>query len=446
MVFIIALVLMLALTWFLGDKIAKKPGIFYLVALALMIVSYIIYSNFEMNDFIKKYVLGVFTSGALGIAGFYIVMFTGCLKNSGILIKKYMKIRGELSILSCILMLTHLLIFGPEYILSAVKSGGSMSANLLISIICGTILLIQMTYLGITSIKNVRKKMDALKWKKLQKTAYLFYLLMFIHGVLMQTTKIKTADLNAIVTIIAYSVIFITYSVLKIRKVISTKNSIEGKGEVNKIVNFGLYACAILLFCLIVIPQCSAYAKACESKSINDKVVSNVEDKENKKKKSEDIKSIDDVEKIEEVDLNIESNQVEGVSENDTNENISYETGDVSQVNGNAGSNVSSGTSNTHENKPVEVAPRKYKADGSYTGSATVPDYGYNITVTITVSNDSIVSATADISAADELDYDYAQSAAGGLSSGGYSAVSGATYSSQAIQQAYNSAVAQATN
>ena len=458
MVFIVGLILMCVLVWLFADQIKKYPAYFYAGAFILTVISYFIYKNVTMPEFVKTYLLGIFTTGTLGIAGFYIVMFTGALRNGSPLIKKLMMIRGELSILSCILMFAHLAIFGPSYIGMAAKNASVMSKSLLASIICGTVLLIQMIYLGVTSIKAVRRKFKAKTWKKLQRTAYLFYFLMYVHGVTMQATKIQTANKGALVTIIVYSILFFTYVIMRVRKALLAKYK---KIDYDKLVKFDRIftaiagVVAVVMLCLVTIPQFNVYAKA------NEKI-------EARKKEAEELQAMLDA--LEEEDVAADSAEVSTETESEEASQAGELSSDQTEVkseeaatNSSSSSQSSSGTSQSASSSTssgssassaqsetqateAQTTARTYKADGSYSASATVDIYEYPIVVTITISNDKIVSATANISAASDLDYDFANMAAGGLSTSGYSAVSGATYSSEAIKSAYNAAVAKAKN
>ncbi|WP_027430858.1 ferric reductase-like transmembrane domain-containing protein [Lachnospira multipara] len=467
MVFIVGLILMCVLVWLFADQIKKYPAYFYAGAFILTVISYIVYKNVTMSEFVKTYLLGIFTTGTLGIADFYIVMFTGALRNGSPLIKKLMMIRGELSILSCILMFAHLAIFGPSYIGMAAKNASVMSKSLLVSIICGTVLLIQMIYLGVTSIKAVRKKFKAKTWKRLQRTAYLFYFLMYVHGVTMQATKIKSADKSALITIIAYSILFFTYVIMRVRKALLAKYKKADALKVAKFDKIGTSIAGVLavaLLCLITIPQFSEYAEASERIEARKKEAAELqamldaleEDEEVAADSAENVTEVAEENASEEASSENASTTVDSSnasSSNSATTNTSGtgstsagSTGSSSTASSSAGSSSASQGSSSSTGSAQAEATRTYKADGSYSASATVEDYAYPIVVTITISNDKIVSATANISAASDLDYDFAEMAAGGLSASGYSAVSGATYSSAAIQKAYNAAVAKAKN
>lgn len=465
MVFIIGLVLMCVIVWFLDDHIKKYSAYFYIGAFVVTLLSYILYKNVEMSDFIKDYILGIFTTGYLGIAGFYIVMFTGAFKNGSVMIKKLMKIRGELSIISCIFMLAHLVIYGPSYITMAVKNGSTMTTSLLVSIICGTVLLIQMTYLGITSVKAIRRKFKAKTWKNIQRTAYLFYLLMYVHGVTMQYNKVKAGNLNAVITIIVYSMLFFTYVVMRTKKALIAylkKNNALSLKKVERVFLSVASVIAVIIACIIIVPQFNVYAKAI------DKI-------EAKKKEEEELQAM-----LEEFNAQVNADTVqvtdseseEATSDETLKEDVSEQTEATSDATGtittttnsssssasestsssstsgspdSSGSNSSS-SSSTSSSDSTSTTTRTYKADGVYSGTATVDIYFYDVTVYIKVSNDTITAVYATYPDASDDDYIYSEKAENGLSTSGYSAVTGATYSSDAFKAAYAAALASAKN
>ena len=56
--------------------------------------------------------LGIFAKGSLGTAFFVLVMYAGAMKNTWKATKTLMKIRGELSIMGCVLVLCHNCTYG----------------------------------------------------------------------------------------------------------------------------------------------------------------------------------------------------------------------------------------------------------------------------------------------------------------------------------------------
>ena len=72
--------------------------------------------------------------------------------------------------------------------------------------------------LMITSFKAVRKKMKPKSWKKLQRSAYVFYGLIYVHTMLLYVPMVQAGRSAYIVNVIVYSLIFISYAGMRIRK------------------------------------------------------------------------------------------------------------------------------------------------------------------------------------------------------------------------------------
>ncbi|MGM0436365.1 MAG: hypothetical protein ACQEQA_04870 [Bacillota bacterium] len=117
---------------------------------------------------------------ALGI--FLVVMYTGVL-NRGLVWKRLMGVRAELSIIASILLIPHALVFG-EYLLEDV---GVFSGT--ISYYLGILAFIIMVPLTLTSFMFVRKQVGGKRWKVLHKFAYLFYAMVALHLILIQNDR-----------------------------------------------------------------------------------------------------------------------------------------------------------------------------------------------------------------------------------------------------------------
>ena len=85
--------------------------------------------------------------------------------------------------------------------------------------IISLILIAMMIPLMITSFKCVRKKMKAKNWKNLQKLAYPFFYLIYVHLMVLFMHKPEKHMLS----IVLYTVIYMLYTVLRIRKCLITK-------------------------------------------------------------------------------------------------------------------------------------------------------------------------------------------------------------------------------
>lgn len=94
-----------------------------------------------------------------------------------------------------------------------------MPVQVKIAAIISLILICLMIPLFVTSFKCVRKKMKAKSWKKLQRLAYPFFILIYIHVMLLFSMNV---DKNKF-SIIVYTLVYVSYVVLRLRKYIISK-------------------------------------------------------------------------------------------------------------------------------------------------------------------------------------------------------------------------------
>ncbi|MDY4199419.1 MAG: FMN-binding protein, partial [Candidatus Fimadaptatus sp.] len=92
------------------------------------------------------------------------------------------------------------------------------STTQMLAAICSLIMIAIMLPLMITSFKAVRKKMKPKSWKKLQRSAYVFYGLIYVHTMLLYVPMVQAGRSVYIVNVIVYSLIFISYAGMRIRK------------------------------------------------------------------------------------------------------------------------------------------------------------------------------------------------------------------------------------
>ncbi len=253
MLFIISLSIALTAAFLLGKPLKKRPAVFYVTAAVLTVSSIIIkQSDIAVNGFFTDYVLAVFTRGALGAAFWAVVMWAGALPNGSAPIKKLMPIRGELSIIAATLTFSHVVTYGVQYITDIVRdrtgSGDAFRDFVITSIVCLIMVLI-MTPLTIMSFKAVRKKMPPKTWKKIQRTAYIFYALIYVHIMVLFVPKAQNGRDGYFLSVIVYSAVFIGYAVMRIRKAYLAKR----KPELRRVLN-AVCACAMIVpICLIAI-------------------------------------------------------------------------------------------------------------------------------------------------------------------------------------------------
>ena len=258
MLLIISLIIVFLFIYFLKDSLKKHAGIYYIGAAVISIAVFLI-GFLPMPLFLKNNILGIFAKGSLGTAMFIAVMYAGALPKGSKLIAPLMKIRGELSITAAILVLCHNFTYGITYFKMLFIKPEALSATQLTAAIISLVLIIIMIVLTVTSFQAVRKKIKAKKWKQLQRTAYVFYGLMYVHIMLINIPYARLGLGTYIANVVIYSIVFLGYAAMRIAKAVSVKAARAGKtyGKKPETVLYGL----ALVLCVVMTFLCFAGRK-----------------------------------------------------------------------------------------------------------------------------------------------------------------------------------------
>lgn len=218
---LLSLVLALLLSWYGGSAIKKHAPVFYCGAALLALTTIAVTWSGADSSFpgwMSNYVWPLLSHGAFASALFIIVMYMGALPNGTKAIKRLMPIRAELSIMASLLVLGHNIAYGRTYFVRLFTDTSKMNTTQMLAAICSLIMIAIMLPLMITSFKAVRKKMKPKSWKKLQRSAYVFYGLIYVHTMLLYVPMVQAGRSVYIVNVIVYSLIFISYADMRIRK------------------------------------------------------------------------------------------------------------------------------------------------------------------------------------------------------------------------------------
>lgn len=456
MLLIISLIIVSLFIYFLKDSLKKHAGIYYIGAAVISIAVFLI-GFLPMPLFLKNNILGIFAKGSLGTAMFVAVMYAGALPKGSKLIAQLMKIRGELSITAAILVLCHNFTYGITYFKMLFIKPEALSATQFTAAIISLVLIIIMIVLTVTSFQAVRKKMKAKKWKQLQRTAYVFYGLMYVHIMLINIPYARLGLGTYIANVVIYSIVFLGYAAMRIAKAVSVKAARAGKtyGKKSETVLYGL----ALVLCVVMTFLCFAGRKTTAMASGGDEEWEEFFNEETVAalvKEAESSLAGDAA-------LTAEGTTEAGQADNQSDTQADNSGLDNSAA-GNSGSGNTSGNDSESGNQTAQPgnlsdgssdsqggntasdtsANAIFKVDGTYTGSAVCDTYNYNVTVTIVVSGDVItsVTATSEAGAQDEQYFNMANAKVpaqllANQSTSGVDSVSGATKSSNAIKKAF---------
>lgn len=186
----IPFILLLTIFAFYKDKFIRKHNIkLYILAVIFSLISFILRYKLKLTE--------PFTQGYLGLAFLYIVMITGALKNKSKLQIKLMSVRREYSIIGFIFISSH----GLKYFIEFLDNTRKIEWF-------GLIPYLIMVPLFITSFLIIRKMFKYQTWKIIQRFAYIAYILIFIHLIIVSKAP----------NLIVYILLFVPYIVLKIYK------------------------------------------------------------------------------------------------------------------------------------------------------------------------------------------------------------------------------------
>lgn len=470
--FLISIILT-ALLIFIGRKFIKKHSILCyivtgIISLLIIIASYSgAISSFP--PFIKNNIMPLFTKSTFATSIFVVVMYTGALKNGSKLMKILMPIRAELSIIASILTLAHNISFGRYHFVTLFTNPKSMSLNMILAAIISIILIAIMIPLMITSFPMIRKKMKYKSWKMLQRSAYAFYGLIYIHVMLIMLPIAKFGNLQYILNVLIYSLVFLIYATMRVNKALNKKVFNKSRTVTSYCIAVVAFACITAYALMPSLAQKNTASNNTNKAeiSLNENADFSNDDSSNDENEIKDENSDSNNEADNETEtkdvasLNIEENlnkdnksltPQDNLKDNNTSSNV----GNESNINNtppssdnapSTPSNPPSAPNDTPSNEPTGSTSSIYK-DGVYEGTGS--GYNGNITVKVTIKNDVITNLVV----IDTVDNSpFVDTAISGIfdsilnsQSPDVDTVSGATFSSKGLISAVKAALKNAKN
>lgn len=223
MLFIISLVIVAAFVYFCGEALKKHPYGFYIGAAVLSAAAFtadVMCHGSTASAFAKKNIIGIMTKGSLGTAMFVAVMYAGALPDRTGVKKRLMRIRGELSITAAVIVLCHNITYGRTYFRLLFTDSTAMPLTQRIAAVISLLLIVLLIVLTVTSFPSVRKKMNSRSWKKLQRSAYVFYALTYVHIMLISVPYARSGLIASRINVVVYSIVFMVYAAMRLTKCI----------------------------------------------------------------------------------------------------------------------------------------------------------------------------------------------------------------------------------
>ena len=220
MLFLETLAVTLLVVSLLRPLIRKVPWAFYLLCIAFDVVLIALAAG-ALPHWANLIAIPLLRRGFIAISLFVIVMYIGVFPYGSRIRNYYAPIRAVLSICACILALGHICMYFTAYIPKVLA--GNQTVPISVAMIAGLLLLVLLLVLGITSFGAVRKAMGGARWLKLQKAAYVFYALIYIHAACLLLPPALQGGSSAQISIAVYTLVFGVYAIARIARGITNK-------------------------------------------------------------------------------------------------------------------------------------------------------------------------------------------------------------------------------
>ena len=208
-----------------ANSIKAVPWLWYGLACAVDIV-YAYGIVYSLPPMVLRILSVTVQRCLLATALFAVVMYCGVFSEQSAVRRRIGPIRAELSIMACILAFAHCLNYLESYLGVLSRNVAVVSANQLASLILAIVLFALMVILGVTSFKKVKHRMKANVWKAIQRSAYVFFALIYVHELLVLYPSATKGAGDAMATCVAGGIVFALYFVLRfVRYVVDRKRA-----------------------------------------------------------------------------------------------------------------------------------------------------------------------------------------------------------------------------
>ncbi|WP_080801202.1 ferric reductase-like transmembrane domain-containing protein [Arabiibacter massiliensis] len=199
------------------------PLAFYALAIVLD-VAFVVGTYVGLPPLVYDILFLTLHKCTLATALFAVVMYIGVFQRDSRVATYLRPIRAELSIIAWLLSLGHMAFYLSSYLTSL--SSGLPQTNVAVSLGVALALLALLVVLGVTSFNVVKKRMAKETWKRVQKLAYPFWALVYVHLLLLLLPSALLGGAPAQTGVAVYSVVFLGYAVLRVRRAVIDRHHV----------------------------------------------------------------------------------------------------------------------------------------------------------------------------------------------------------------------------
>ena len=113
-------------------------------------------------------------------------------------------------------------------------------AGMIASFVVSSLLIVLLAALTVTSFNAVKTRMSSDAWKRLQKTAYVFFGLVYVHLMLMLAPAASRGGEAAVASVAVCTVVFGAYAALRVRRAFVDRRAVAAVGAPDAASGFDL--------------------------------------------------------------------------------------------------------------------------------------------------------------------------------------------------------------
>ncbi len=213
MEFLIVFAVTVAAALALREPLRRWPVTFYALACAVVVV-FLAGANGLLAGSWWKLAIVLVQRCMVALSLFAVVMFVGVVPKGSKLDQWLRPVRAELSIVACILCLGHMSVYVGPYASRAIA--GSLGATTMASFVVALVLFALVIVLGVTSFNFVKHRMGGRAWKNVQRLAYPFFGLAWVHLMFMLAPAAMKGGEQAVLSVVIYTALFAAYAILRV--------------------------------------------------------------------------------------------------------------------------------------------------------------------------------------------------------------------------------------
>ena len=210
--------LLTVLACFIGRRfIHRHPAVLYVFAVAVD-AAYLAAEFFGAPFWLWNPLFLLVQKCLLALALFVVVMGIGCFSRASSVSVWLRPVRAELSIAACLLAVGHMVAYVGTYVSRLAM--GSAKDHVVLAFAVAMALTVLLAMLGVTSVSQVKRRMKADAWARLQKGAYVFFGLVYVHLALMLVPAASRGGASAQESLAVYTAVFGVYAVARIYRAV----------------------------------------------------------------------------------------------------------------------------------------------------------------------------------------------------------------------------------